>query len=144
MKKYIWIILVFGSVFSASSQTKEEEIMRLLDLMGTKNLAKQTIEMFIPRMQVLAPSVPKEFWDLFIEKMDLDLFIKAYVPLYDRHYTLEDIRALITFYESPVGKKVVEVTPLITAESLSLGEEWGLLMGELILEELKKAGYEGI
>ncbi|MDR2314070.1 MAG: DUF2059 domain-containing protein [Spirochaetaceae bacterium] len=144
MKKYIWVMLILGSVVSGFSQTKEEEIMRLLELTGAKNLAKQTLEMFIPKMKVLVPSVSQEFWDLFMEKMDLDVFIKSYIPLYDRYYTLEEIKALIAFYESPVGKKVVEVAPLITAESLSLGEEWGLLMGKLILEEMKKAGYEGI
>jgi hypothetical protein len=142
MKKYILAgMIILGTVFSGHTQTKEEEILKLLELTNVRNLAEQIFEMYIPQIQVLVPSVPKEFWDMFKEKMDFDSFVKAYIPLYDRYYTLEEIKAMIAFYESPTGRRVIEVTPLLTAESMSLGQEWGLRMGELILEEMKRTGY---
>ncbi|MDR1307476.1 MAG: DUF2059 domain-containing protein [Treponema sp.] len=143
MKKYLLILLFCAAAVSGFGQSKEKEaeIIRLLELTNVKNLAEQVFDLYIPQLQTLVPSVPQEFWDLFKAQMDFDDFIKAYIPLYDRYYTLEEIRAMIVFYESPAGKKVIEVTPLMTAESMSIGQEWGLKMGQKLLEEMKQSGY---
>jgi hypothetical protein len=143
VKKYLLLILFCALTLPGFSQTseKEAEIIKLLELTDVKNLAEQIFDLYIPQLQTLVPSVPREFWDLFRANIDFEDFIKAYIPLYDRHYTLEEIRAMIAFYESPVGKKVIEVTPLMTAESMSIGQEWGLKMGQKLLEEMKRSGY---
>ena len=46
------------------------------------------------------------------------------VSAYDKHFTNEEITGLLKFYESPVGKKVVEVMPQITAEQSAIATEW--------------------
>jgi hypothetical protein len=143
MKKYLLVALFCAAAALGFGQSKEKEaeIIKLLELTNVRNLAEQIFDLYIPQLRTLVPSVPKEFWDLFRANMDFDDFVKAYIPLYDRYYTLEEIRAMIAFYESSVGKKVVEVTPLMTAESMSIGQEWGLKMGQKLLEEMKQNGY---
>jgi hypothetical protein len=38
------------------------------------------------------------------------------IKIYDKHFTHDEIKELITFYESPVGKKMLEKTPEITKD----------------------------
>jgi hypothetical protein len=143
MKKYLLVVLFCAAAAFGFGQSKEKEteIIKLLELTNVRNLAEQIFDLYIPQLRTLVPSVPQEFWDLFRANIDFDDFIKAYIPLYDRYYTLEEIRAIIVFYESAAGKKVIEVTPLMTAESMSIGQEWGLKMGQKLLEEMKQRGY---
>jgi hypothetical protein len=34
--------------------------------------------------------------------------------LYDKHFTLQDIKELIAFYETPIGRKVVRLSPMMS------------------------------
>jgi hypothetical protein len=45
---------------------------------------------------------------------------EVYVPLYAKHFTLEDITAINAFYKSPAGKKTIEATPAIAAEAMGM------------------------
>jgi hypothetical protein len=40
------------------------------------------------------------------------------VPVYQRYYTHSDIQALLDFYKSPVGQKLVKERPLILVDSM--------------------------
>lgn len=42
------------------------------------------------------------------------------ISLYIRHFNEQEMRELIAFYESPLGKKVVESMPQLTAQSAQL------------------------
>jgi hypothetical protein len=46
------------------------------------------------------------------------------VPLYDQHYTQDEIQKLIQFYETPLGKKVCALRPQIAKEAMVVAEEW--------------------
>jgi hypothetical protein len=78
---------------------------------------------------------------MFREKLDIDDFVKLYVAIYDRHFSHQEILDLIQFYESPLGRRLVEETPGITQDSMEAGQEWGMRLGEKIMLELKKSGY---
>lgn len=52
------------------------------------------------------------------QKLDLPTLIcQIYVPLYDKHYTREDIQAMLAFYKSPIGQKSLDLMPQIVAEA---------------------------
>ena len=67
--------------------------------------------------------------------------INALVPIYDRYFTESEIKDLIKFYESPVGKKMVLNQPLILKDSMTVGQNWGMKIGQEIVEDLQKEGY---
>ncbi|REJ77988.1 MAG: DUF2059 domain-containing protein [Acidobacteria bacterium] len=46
------------------------------------------------------------------------------VPLYDRHFTENEIRELVDFYRTPTGKKLIRITPQLTDESLEIAREY--------------------
>jgi hypothetical protein len=52
------------------------------------------------------------------QKLDLPTLVcQIYVPLYDKHYTKEDIQAMLAYYKSPIGQKSLDLMPQIVAEA---------------------------
>jgi hypothetical protein len=52
-------------------------------------------------------------------------FISINVDLYNEYFTNDEIKGLIQFYESPVGKKAIQVLPEITKKGMRRGMELG-------------------
>ncbi|MGB0619225.1 MAG: DUF2059 domain-containing protein [Myxococcota bacterium] len=56
----------------------------------------------------------------FGEKLsDLDYLAKLWAPIYAKHFTEEELKAILDFWSSPVGRKTIEVTPQLTQDSFS-------------------------
>ena len=142
MKKFIAIFLfAVGVVFSGYSQTKTQDINKLLEITNTKSQAAQMFDLMMPSFIEMLPNIPLTFWTTFKSKIDLDSFVNMLIPIYDKHFSHNDIKELIQFYESSIGKKYLEATPSITQESYRAGEEWGNKIGLDIINELIKLGY---
>jgi len=64
--------------------------------------------------------------------------------IYARNFSVGEMRDLATFYRSPTGQRLLEKTPVITQQSLVVGQAWGQkIAGELqnrMAEELRKRG----
>jgi hypothetical protein len=144
------------SVEKKISPVKEADIRKLLELTGatmTMELTMQSMEKNIK--PVLANSLPPGdyreklinlFFEKFHSKMDLQKLIDLAVPLYDKYYTDEDIKGLIQFYETPLGRKTVKALPNLMGELTDAGQKMGQdaarqSMIEVIAEhpELEKA-----
>lgn len=48
----------------------------------------------------------------------VDEMITEIVPLYARHFTLAEIKAMTVFYKSPAGAKMLAVMPRVQAEAM--------------------------
>src|SRR3990167_8349423 len=55
---------------------------------------------------------------------NIDEIIKQLIPIYDKYYTQEELKAMIDFYRSAPGKKLVEATPQIMKEALQVSVEY--------------------
>jgi hypothetical protein len=121
MKKLLFSIFLIGTgIFGIYGQTKNDDILRLLRISGTDKLVDQMMDAMIPQFQQLVP-IPDAFWIKFREKLNVDDLLYACIPAYNKYYTHDEIKQLITFYESPLGKRVVEVTPFLTQETMVVG-----------------------
>ena len=47
-----------------------------------------------------------------------DKMLEAVVPVYQRHFTSDDINAMIAFQTSPVGKKMIGLQPVMMQETV--------------------------
>ena len=143
MRKIIFVfVLVFGiNSFFVYSQTKNDDILKLLRISGTDKMADQMMDAIIPQFQQLIPDIPKAFWDRFRAKLNIDDLLYACIPAYSKYYTHEEIKQLIAFYESPLGKRMVEITPLLAKDTMEIGQKWGEKLGQEIVGELISEGY---
>jgi hypothetical protein len=142
MKK---ILLIFVTIFLCASVTraeipkeKRQEIQKMLRLTGMEKLMNQMKVQMISSMKQQMPKVQEEFWDKFEKKMDMSELVEKIIPLYDKYYTLEDLKAVNAFYESAAGQKVLSSLPQIMRESMKIGQEWGAKIGEEAEREAKQ------
>lgn len=74
-------------------------------------------------------------------KTSIDDLTEMLVPVYKKYMTKEDLKELIEFYETPVGRKFAEYTPIIMQESMQIGQQWGLKIGQDFERKMMERGY---
>jgi hypothetical protein len=122
----------------ADEDSKHQDTKKLMELVGTTRLLQdvidQTIEQQIAMLRRARPEVPQKFWNEFTaearEEASPQELIRLIAPIYDQHFTHEEIRQMIAFYETPVGKKISATLPEIQQESLEVGQQWGERLGQ--------------
>ena len=143
MKKTILLAAFFiisFQVFCQQPATKEN-VRTLLELTGSAKLGAIVMENMMNSFKQSLPAVPNEFWQDFKAELKSDTLIDLLVPIYTNHYSNEEILKIIEFYKTPLGKKVIEKTPLIMQESYAVGEEWGKKAAEQVVRKLIEKGY---
>ncbi len=139
------VLLAFATTFSFGQQSNYKlSLTKLVKVSGSEAAYKGAISQMISIFKQQQSNVPKEFWDEFsveINKDGVNQLIDMILPVYQKHLTEADLLGIIAFYETPVGKKFAEKTPLITQESMLAGQEWGKQIGQRVLDKLKAKGY---
>lgn len=155
----IFFLLAFSfqPLYAQTDKAKRDDIKRLMEITGSTGIANQyaavITEQFFMMMKATDPTIPdralevmgKELGDLFTEKMAAPGgLMEQLIPVYEEHFTHAEIKELLAFYASPIGKKTIEVLPVITNESMIIGQAWGeSLAPEIetrIVNALKKEG----
>jgi len=93
------------------SATKEELIIRLVAANGARESMARIFQQIIEE-------APKENQAQLKDLLKVDEIIKRLAPIYDKYYTEDDLKELITFYRSPVGVKHLQATPKVMADTL--------------------------
>ena len=125
---------------------KEADIRKLLELTGASNLATQAMDGMEQSIRpMLTNSLPpgeyreklvELFFQKFHEKRDTKALVALIIPIYDKYYTSAELKGIIQFYESPVGKKMAASLPKIMAESQAVGGQWGEQLGRDCMMEV--------
>lgn len=129
------------AVTKKSQLEKINNIKHLLSITGQKYLFQQTVEQMIGSLKSQYPQVPQQYWDTFVSELNADEMLNRMIPIYDKYMTDEDIKGIIKFYESPVGKKTLNVLPQITRESIEVGQQYGRESATRALQKLEAQGY---
>lgn len=140
------ILLIFAipSLAQDKVEAYDQDVRKLLELTGSTATFNTVIDQMIGNYRQSDLGVPDEFWDQVLKefkKDPLEELYKMILPIYKRHLTHEEIRGLITFYESEIGKTFIEKMPMIMQESMQAGSEWGQMIAEKITRKLKEEGY---
>jgi hypothetical protein len=128
---------------------KEVDIRRLLDVMGSRAAATQMMgDMEKNIRPLLTSSLPpgdyrERLIDLFFKKfqtkLDPEVMVDLAIPVYDKYLSDADVKGMIEFYSTPLGKKVVQVIPQLMSESGERGRQWGERIGrESMIEVLQE------
>jgi len=97
--------------------SKRDLIFRLMDANGTRASMGRIFA------QILK-DIPAESAATFNEIFKVDEVLLRLVPIYDKYYTDEELKELITFYRSPVGRKVIETIPSIMQEAMMVSANY--------------------
>ena len=65
--------------------------------------------------------------------------------LYATHFTDQELKAILVFYQSPVGKKLLAEQPTVVDASMRYAQDWANKLSDQVIakmrEELKKRGH---
>jgi hypothetical protein len=121
---------------------KTATIRRLLELTQSAQLSLRAMEVMVPAQRAANPQIPAEFWDAFLARArrDVHQLVDSLVPIYANHFTQAELEELVRFYQSPIGRRLTELQPAITQESIEMGQRWGALIGRAVADSLMAAG----
>ncbi len=161
MKRKFWLVAVILSLVTTynraafaqsptntiapSSNAQEIEktnnIKKLFELIGVKNLSRQILTELLNNVKSDYPQVPQKFWDKFAAEFKSDDLVDEIIPIYKKYYTNEEIKQLITFYQTPLGQKTITVLPQVYQESYDIGRKYGRAAAQRALKKLEAEGY---
>ena len=124
-----------------SSPEKIADIRKLISLTGGDKVGEQMIDQMIKSFSAYNPNIPADFWAEFKKDVDTNKITEMNVPVYDKYLTHDEIKETIKFYESSVGKKLIEALPKILEETYTAGEQWGYEVGTKLQNKLIEKGY---
>ncbi len=105
------------SQFADISEEKVKLIITLMEVTGTRQSMQTNIDHIIAQ----APEEKR----LELEKIfDINDIVGQLVPIYDRHYTENELKEIIGFYRTSAGKKMIEATPEIMKEAMKTSVEY--------------------
>jgi hypothetical protein len=126
---------------------KQADIRKLMDLTGATSLGEQLMragmEQFRASVLDSQPDNPraKQFVDAFVagfqKHFDAKSLSETEIPIYDKYLTAEDIKGLLEYYSSPLGRRMLKVLPEIAQESQAAGFSLGQKAAQQTMEDLK-------
>lgn len=118
-------------------------IRELLALSGSMRLGNEMIAMLLDAVKQSNPHIDPAILDRLKAKMDVRELENEMVAIYDRHFSTEDLRAVLAFYKTETGRRVLERMPLVMKEGAAAGQQWGMRKEAELVRELeaeRKAG----
>ncbi|NJO01345.1 MAG: DUF2059 domain-containing protein [Bacteroidia bacterium] len=140
MKVYLialsWLFVALSFSNATAQDALDRDIAKLLELTGAKRTMMQSLDLMNENMKAMMPA---DVLAKLQEEMrnSLDEVVAEIGVIYRKHYTHEDIKGLIAFYQTPLGQKLLETTPIIHTESYQAGEQWGKKAYEKVINEME-------
>lgn len=117
----------------ATAPATREDVVRLFDAMHVKEQVRITMDLMAAQMKQITRETLKERFpeataadfakaDAISEEMlkgyPIDGVVDDIVPVYQKHLTKPDVEAMLVFYSTPTGQKLLREQPEITTESM--------------------------
>jgi hypothetical protein len=83
-------------------------------------MSTQTIKARYPQITAAELARANKISEDMFKDLPLDAMLDDMVPVYQRHLSQSDVDAMIVFYSSPAGKKLMHEMPEITQEAMQV------------------------
>jgi hypothetical protein len=149
MKKiFILLAILLSAVNFSYSQTVspayKETLIKMMRVTGSEATYKAVVDQMVANFRVQKPEVPAGVWTefgSFFTKTAFTDIVELLLPIYQKHFTEEDLKATIAFYETPAGQKLALESPMVVRESMQAGQQWGQKLGADFAKKLQEKGY---
>ena len=132
------LVMLLPSEGTAAQVTAEQEnIKRLLALSHVDLIVKDIVTETMKKLEFSFPQVAPDEIQAFMEQIDTDRAAEdILVPIYETHFSPSEIEELVKFYESPVGKKLMDLQPQIMQEAIDAINPWGDNLAREFIKQL--------
>lgn len=135
------VLLVLGAPQAARAQAVdpsfEADILKLMEVTGSVRMGEQMAVLISTEVmngfRKAHPQVPARAFDIVEEVVQgefatalsaPDGLMPKMIPLYAKYFDHEEVRALIAFYETELGRKAIAVMPQLMQEGAEVGRAW--------------------
>ncbi|MFC4527643.1 DUF2059 domain-containing protein [Dyella halodurans] len=129
-----------GQAMASTAPASEEQVRQLMDVVGVGKMLSQMNSQAVSTMQQSMPCVPAEFWQNYMDANQTQQFIGRLVPVYQHHFSADELDGMLKFYRSPLGQKVINEMPTTMAEANQAGQQWSHERSDQMIAELKQMG----
>ena len=132
----IVLTLVFSFGVSATENSFHDSVEKLLLLMKQDQILNQTFEQIKPMVlqqfqqmniskiqSLIIDKYMSKIFDVMKDEMSWDKKKEDYIQIYMSVYTEEEVQELITFYQSPIGQKMIEKMPMLIQQSMVISQK---------------------
>lgn len=144
MKK-LFIFLSVSLCLSITTQAQSDEykayLSKYFEVSGSSKTFEVAIKQTVQTMKGQSSGLSDETWNELEKEFlstSMDDLVDKLLPVYENYLSINDLKAIIKFYESRVGKKLAANTPLITQESMQVGAQWGMELGEKVMRRIEE------
>jgi len=137
---FITLIVSTAAARPAAAQTLDPafraDIDRLVAMTGMgaigARMASVVSAQALDSFRTAHPELPDRAFGVAKQVLDAE-FERAFAPdeipamlaaIYAKHFTHEEVRALLQFYSSDIGRKVIAEMPALMQEGAAAGEQW--------------------
>lgn len=131
MKKLllIFVFVLSANLVSAQDDAFRNDVKKLIEMTGS------TSQIEVAKKQVVG-MIPADKQKEFLKEFDESLkpVFKTMEDFYIENYTHQEVKEIIKFYETPVGKKITANAGALTEASLQSIQEWSMSLQSMIMK----------
>ena len=132
---------------------KEADIHRLIEVTGAGK-TDVIFDALASQMKLLSEKLEPQnelnrvIQERIMEKLKGEMssfsreLLDSFVPFYDKHFTHEEIKELVQFYQSSTGQRLIEVTPQLAVQGMAIGQKFALEVVPKIMREIAEESRE--
>jgi uncharacterized protein len=159
--RYLWLsagvaLVVLGVATPAAGQapvpvavgtvsaSKVAIIRRILERTKAIDRVLSGIEAAIPAQRASNPQIPRVFWDELLARArgDTVRLVDLLARAYDSQFSVAELEQLAAFYDSPVGRHLIQAQPTILAQTAQAGQLWGARLSADVMQDLQRRGSQ--
>lgn len=133
MKKVVLTFaLLLITTIGFSQEAFKKDVVHYLEVSGQSNTFKMITKDLVNNI----PEAKKAEFQKELDASINDLMSKM-AEMYMSEFTHDEIKALLKFYESPVGKKLTDKTEVLYTKGQIVGQEWGMGLQTMMMKYMQ-------
>ena len=135
----ILMVVVKATCFSQFDEYASDT-KKLLEINGTKKTLSYYSFYMMTQIKKTNPKLTDSIYSLLdstIVRPSEILLLDKFVPVYQKHFTHAEIKELIAFYLTPIGKKAGDKSDLISQDSMTGIQSWTTEIAKKVQDYLK-------
>ena len=122
-------MLFMGSLRVSAQGVSEEykaQLQEMLTVSGSLDGARELVPQLLAFVKQQQPDMPDEDirrLETLLREQVIDRIADLYAPVYAKYLSLDDLKQIVAFYQSPVGKKWVNATSEIAQGSSQIEQQ---------------------
>ena len=135
MKKLIlFMMIALSSILVAQEGSYQKTLKEFLEVSGSNEAQSMMLKQMFGQFKKMQPNnAMLSDMEALIEK-EINTLNQQLLPVYQKHLSEDDLKALIKFYQSPMGQKLTSKQPLIMQEAMQIGAKWGQDVAQRIMQ----------